>query len=632
MTTDAVNTQGALVYQYPELTVLLGPAGGDRPSTTSTFDNVYTSRVVQSASGSRLDYAELTYAVSDFLINREQPESFARMVDVRLPDASETLLHRGDYVRETVSLQSSGAESLTAQSQMRPYHFGLPLRRYDVWDPIGSSVDHIEDDIVFNPMVDDRTLFNMSSKAALVRNGRLWTHPEIGLNATSETYQEQTREEWTLRRAVEAICELLNEDEEFVRNPTFTELSVISSTAPDLRGVQIPMGTYLPQALDTLLIPHGYNWFVNYADAGTNSRPKIKVFKIGDGTGKELLLQAPDSALNLEVSNTNQLEISNGIGDSFNQVRVFGAFEEAEVTLPLYPAWPEDDDNLSADDLEKDGAYYTAGKEIVHRLWIANEAGDLDQDIQRLAQNPDIPDLSTVFRTWVPHRRTISEPLTYQGGTDNDRKDRRPIFVEYSVDSGTTWEPAKENWSIKLCPDQIGILFDGDKPPSDIVEAGDGARIRITGTILGDSRVTGFASRESFAVNGRVSEVVINRPDKFQKRHRQESGNYKSVFSDSDYNEADERDDSDAITTYAERLRDQNHYAEIDCEFRLPGWHIEYEIGDLITKIAGREISLDAAPSTAPVARYVQIVERRFENGPGGPSTVLIVDRGVQPV
>jgi hypothetical protein len=92
-------------------------------------------------------------------------------------------------------------------------------------------------------------------------------------------------------------------------------------------------------------------------------------------------------------------------------------------------------------------------------------------------------------------------------------------------------------------------------------------------------------------------------------------------------NAADERDDAADALTYAERIRDQNHFADVSCEFRLPGWHTDYEIGDLLTKIAGREISLNAAPTG--YTRYVQIVERRWEMGSGGPSTVLIVDRGL---
>jgi hypothetical protein len=121
-------------------------------------------------------------------------------------------------------------------------------------------------------------------------------------------------------------------------------------------------------------------------------------------------------------------------------------------------------------------------------------------------------------------------------------------------------------------------------------------------------------------------------PEKFQSRWRQTLGDYASVFADGTLL-ADEKDDTEEIQSYAEKLRDQNHYAELDCEFRLPGWHLEYKIGDLITKINGREISLDAAPETAPVTRYVQIVERRFElTASGGPSTVLIVDRGLEQV
>jgi hypothetical protein len=78
-------------------------------------------------------------------------------------------------------------------------------------------------------------------------------------------------------------------------------------------------------------------------------------------------------------------------------------------------------------------------------------------------------------------------------------------------------------------------------------------------------------------------------------------------------------------------VRDRSHYAEIDCEFVLPGLHLEYQIGDLISSIDGREINLDAAPSNAPDFRYPQIVERRFEFASEGPKTTLIVDRGIAP-
>lgn len=643
---DVINTTNALSFVYPEMVVLLGPTAGTPPGTTETFEDVYCSRVVQSAGGSRLDYAELTWALTESLVDRVQPSNFARMVAVQLPDSDETEIHLGDYVTESFRVDRE-AESLSAQSQMRAYHYGLPVKGYDVYNVLDSADATIDADVTFNPTIDDQTRPNMSSRTRVTMAGRLWTHADIPATAISQAYQDQVASDWTLRRAVEAICELLNPDEEFIDNPTYAELSIITASAPELRDVVCPIGTMLPQCLDILLIPHGFNWYTKYDT--TTGKPKITVFKIGSSSSapKELLMQAPGESLDLEVSNVNQFAVDNSIGDSFNQVRCLGDFEEIEVTIPLWPAWDETHDALSFEDLDKSGTEY-AGKETVGRLWIANEAGDIDPATSRFGELCKPLDLGTLPGVkWLPHRRVLGEPLTYQGGLDSEQ--RRPIMLEYSIDTldrydvAKVWAPALEGWSVKLCPDQIGILFDGDTPPEEIVTAyaAENCMLRITGTVRMDNRLEGLAERESWAVNGRIVEVVINRPDKFQKRSRCTAtsfGNgheYRSMFdiaAETTENGADERDDTDAILTYAEALRDQNHYAELTCEFRLPGWHIEYEIGDLISRIAGREISFDAAPNSAPEVRYVQVTERRFENGPGGPSTVLIVDRGIAEV
>ena len=625
MTTDAINTAGALVYVYPELTVLLGTPSGTPPGGSSTFDNVYCSRVVQSAGGSRLDYAELTYSLSDYLTDRDQPDSFSRMVEIRMPDGPKTLLHRGDYCREAYRITQSG-ETLAAQSQMRSYHFGTPVKGYDVWSPLAGAKKTIDDDIPFNPTIDDKTLFNMSSKTRTDGLARIWTHPETSQTTVSKAYQGVDRKEWTLRRAVESMCEWLNPSEEFVRNPTLVELLPLAG-APVIRNLMIPLGTKLPKALDMLLIPRGYNWYVDYDLLP--AKPKITIFKIGDGEEKTLFFQAPGESLNLETSNTNQLAIENDIGDSFNQVRVLGQFEEVEVTLPLYPAWDSANDALTAEDLVKSGTEYE-GKETVHRMWIANEAGDLDPAIFHWGMNATVPNLSTVFTTWLPHRRPIREPLTYIGGTKDPNSQRRPVMVEYSTDTGATWLPCDDTFGIKLLPDQIGILFDADSPPEDLVTAGSTGRVRITGTIFGDRRVEGLALKQTYSANGRTVEEVISVSEKFQSRWRNTAGPFRSVFLDQEPSQtADERDDTEEIQAYAELIRNQNHYAEVDCEFRLPGWHLEYKIGDLISKVEGRELNLDASPASAPVFRFPQIVQRHFENGEGGPSTVLIVDRGI---
>jgi hypothetical protein len=626
VTTDAINTTGALVQMYDELIVNIGPTDGSAPGETETFEDVYCTRVVQSAGGSRMDYAELVYGLYDHLQDRDQPSGFSRRIHVRMPDAGKTLLADCDYVGESAGVQQSG-ESLTATAQQRQYFFGGPLKYYDVHSPLSDLNAEIEDDIVFNPTVDDKTVFNMSERLRPGESfyGHLWTHPEIADTEKGEIYQEQVREEWTLKDAVESICELLNPAETFIQNTAPADLIVLND-APPLRAVTIPLGTYLPQALDMLLLPLGYSWWVNYTDEIT---PFIVFFKIGEGEEKTLFMQRVGESLNLEWSNLNQFQISNSIGDSFNDVLAMGELEEAELTFPLFPAWHAAYDETSLNDLDKASNDY-AGKETAWRLWIANEAGDIDPAVERLGQTPTVPDLRDVFTKYIPHRRTIGEPLTFLSGTqdddDDNEKQRRPIVVEYSVDGGTVWNPLPDEWSVKLCPNQIGILFDNKRVPEELYTAGDQARVRITGTIFGDSRIQYHATKQDWAVNGRTVQQVVKRPDKFQKRWRQATGDYASVLT----GPHDEKDDSDEIEDFATKLRDQNHYAEVDCEFRLPGWHLEYKIGDLISKIEGREINLDAAPANAPDYRFPQIVERRFEMTSNGPSTVLIVDRGVQ--
>lgn len=627
MAFDAINTTDALVQRYEEMVVLLGAEGGAAPNPGDTFEDVYCSTVVQSA-GSRIDYADLKWALREPLQDREQPASFARMVQVELPDVDQTRLAIGDYISEGFRVDAE-SESLVATVQLRPYHFGSPVTGYRVWDAIDDTQRMIADDIVFNPTIDEKTVFNRSNKYRSETlgdgfSGFIWTHPELADSQVGEAYQGQTRNEWSLYEAVQSLIELLNPDQEFIARPITVDLDVLND-APPLRNVKISMGLYLPQALDKILLPLGYNHWIDY----TADKPTIMFFKIGVGEEKELLFPRSElgAVLDITEANVNRLAVDNSIGDSFNQVIVYGDFEEAEVTVPLYPAWSAVADTLDESALAKDGADYPTNQ-TVWRLWIGNEAGDIDPAVVRLGQTPTVPDFGVVFTIATPHRRTMGEPLTYQGDENLDygKKQRKPIVVEYSVNGGATWLPVEDGWTIKLCPDQIGIYFDSKDVPTELYAAGDSARVRVTGTIKSDYRCRGYAAKQSWAVNARTVEQVLMMPEKFQRRYRHTSGDFASVLS----GEADERNDLSEAEDYAEKIRDQNHYADMNCEFRLPGWHLQYKIGDLITKIAGREISIDAAPASAPVRRYVQIVERRFEMSEGGgPSTVLIVDRGV---
>ena len=657
MSTDAVNTSGLLAYSYPAMSVYLGDAGGAAPpdSSPSTFSGVWCERVVQSASGSRLDYAELRYNLNSPLQNRTQPANFARMVDVRLPSSPEIKIARGDYVKETVDVQTGG-DSLRAQSQLRPYHFGGPARGMSAVAAPDGTVTIIADDLVFNPIVDGRLIGNRSDKemAGSVSDSRTayyFTHPESLDSSLAMTQTGETRYLWTLQQAVAHLLWALSYDYDqnyraaFIDTPTTASLSIVNDsliTGPQVRDVRIPMGTYLPQALDMLLIPLGYNWYVNYDRA---TKPIVVVFKIGSGTERELKLQAVGATLNLSDSNCNQFNVENSIGDSINDVVIYGDYERKEITIALFAGWAETKDDIDAWTIQKDGDAY-ANNEDVWRLWIANEGADLD--ITPANPRPGgtvvIPYFSSLaspvtgylasnvfsYPQTVRHR-VMEPPITGAKDISTGRIQPLPHLVEYSTDSGTTWKPAEPHWSFQILPDQIGILFDGHEIPFELYEVKAAARLRITGTIASDNRIIARAPRVSAdAVNGRDVTQILIQPDKFRKASRVASGTFATRYTAAEYPHAFTTDDSAIIDEQAEAIRNQNHFADVACEFRLPGWHTHYKIGDLITKIAGREISLNAAPAGASQNRYVQIVERRFENSDnGGPSTVLIVDRGV---
>jgi len=362
----------------------------------------------------------------------------------------------------------------------------------------------------------------------------------------------------------------------------------------------------------------------------SKTKPQIVVFQKGVGEERELNFQAPGSVLDLATSNCNKYSVMRRIGDSVNQTKVIGAIERAEVTIELVRGWPTEDDKKTASQLDKsdpESEYILFP--TTWRLWVANESGDYTGT--RIEIEAAL-DLSSVFSRWLPHRREAEDPFTYQGSVDG-KKQRRQIFVEYTTDI----EALEVKWVILpddfgqpfVLPDQIGILFTGNTPPEALIGAGDKAGVRITCVVAGDAKLVGDAARKTFGpVNGRVVELVLDMPQKFRKNWVQQDGDYASTLA-LDEAGAETADDSIAITTYAEKIRDDHEVAELDCEFSLPGLHIEYKIGDLITKINGREISLDQASVDATLPRYPQITKIEWRYNPG-PETILTVDRGVR--
>lgn len=578
----------------------------------------------------------------------------------------------GDYVTESESVDAT--ETLTGQIAVMDVHFGNALDGMEYFDDgVVYATPYVvsSDEIVFNPEIDGSIRGNKSSLFSSFAH--YFIDPESGESAAALTYLGQTVSEWSLPEAVAKICAMCNPDENYIRNPVIDEGAALWTDAPAVKNVVMVTGQYLPYYLDALLHPLGYNWWVN---ANTNTvdtggddwsyqKPIITIFRKGwsPDAAKELNFQAPGEQLDLSETNVAEYTVNRKIADAYNCVRTLGGKIRVEGTFPLYPGWRNSEDAFTADELAiSDGSQYDAHK-TAHRLWICNEWAGYTGNRTEGGTYPvgDPPLFGQIFAVRMTDRsgadvvaesvsqvrkRVPEPPLTYQGSSTD--KVRRDILLQYSEDSGTTWiEVSSKIGGWAVLGDQMGIIFTDDKPPQVIMDAFEAGtlKMRMTCTVASDHNLYNAGTdsvdvSDPASVQGRQRRLTLNRADTFRHWYvlgksspdaSLDASPYVSVLAD-DVAGAEEYDDREALAEYSDaQLRNIRH-AEFDATFVLPGWHTEYKIGDLLSKINGREVGLNqSADSEDP--RYLQITGIEWElSDDDGPTTRIIVDRGINEV
>jgi hypothetical protein len=134
--------------------------------------------------------------------------------------------------------------------------------------------------------------------------------------------------------------------------------------------------------------------------------------------------------------------------------------------------------------------------------------------------------------------------------------------------------------------------------------------MRVTATVEGDTRISYSANRRDSSPNGRDIELVLDMPTKFFDRQLMKTGPLASVLNGApNTGTPDEKDDSTKIQKYAEEVQKTEDCAEVSVSVTLHGAdHPEYEIGKLIDKVDGRNLSLDANKPDEGEPRRLQIV------------------------
>lgn len=623
MPTAPTNPEIETAKPAPQIVTWLGETDASEATEENEAQKWKPLQITRRA-GSQMDYAVFAYDMGrdgarlvDDTVKVRTSQIQVRMLDEDDEPTGQALFW-GVTAKRSVEITPRN-EAQTMMARIDPHHFGNLFTAYKVYDPLDSAVTDIDQDITFNPQVDGVIEGNMSSRTTTTDAGtewKLWISPESVRLTPAQTLQGATASEWTMTDAVLSLCSLLNPQEVYITNPTREDLETIFDAAdpPNPFNVRLQRGKYLPQLLDEFLEPYGFGWYVRlgFDDAGAMTRT-IALYQRGIGDSKQLYLQEPGERL--DMAKTTLLEFGSecSIADIANVITGQGSQQEREVTIELYRGWPTSEDTLSPDQLDRT---YPGSDFVFHRnawrLWVANEAGDYTNLRTAIDPNP-IPgplDLSSVFDQWVPRRRKIEDCLT------RDANYRRlPVFIEWfdhsETDTSLQWKPL-EPGSVSILNDQIGIYFSGPTPPSYIVAQDYYARIRITGTVQGDSRLSVRKTRRETSVNKLPIELFLDLSDRFHDRSVQETGDYASVLAGSTFG-ADERDDETTMDEFVTKVRDTEDVANLQATITLHGLNFEYEIGQVLNKIEGRRITLDRLSKTDPDERFMQIVGIQYD-------------------
>lgn len=567
-------------------------------------------------------------------------------------------LHHGLIEDQHYSITPSGRE-LHLISKITNKMFGQPLygqRQLNVFSGAAlheQTMPVIANMMIFNPIVEGTVRGNMRLLADYENNRSLFIDIESVRTEEGIDYQNLPPEwievvlgvslgnpalsltNWTLAHAVRYLCVEANKDETHIANPTLASLETLFGESDGqtslLRNHGLPNGLYLPEALDNLLSPYGYSWYTDIS----GDKPKIVVVRMGDGPLKTLKLQPPGQRLNLALTNVESVDLSIEDDDLLTQLRVVGARKQVEATWELVPAWSDDLDDLDEELMFSDTPEWEDHPENhrVWRDWVLNEGADYVGVRPEITEPTDLSVALKYFGTedqnpdtksvQVKRRRFLPTLTLGDGGKPIGKIDG--VTVEYyrSDYEGNRWveiNPEEDpTWACRVLEGECGISFTGGMPPIELLDIYQSGqyfpRVRVTATIELDTPIEETYS--PVAPDAVVPmTVLVDAPDRFHSRYyiddTQDAKIKKSIYKDRvDEGElaSTKMDSTDAIAAFAMQAAQNWARATVAGTARLEGINhaTEYEIGDVIEKIEGHDLTLDGGTGYG-LPFYPQIV------------------------
>lgn len=501
------------------------------------------------------------------------------------------------------------------------------------------------------------------------------------------------RSYWSIDTAVRYLLYTENASETYVTNPEQDVIEDALVARIPIEGVafdyddlatydrktiiapNVPVtGRDLGGMVEGLIHEHGFGMTYDLTVQITGGEPlpltTIKFFS-PQGTPKKLLyLQAVGSSLSKLESNVAEMKVSRDLLPVVNNWEVHGALEKYEITVVLAPGFPMETSDGDATNLkryDKSNSGFDLSYADSYRVFVANEAGDgFYTNTSNAIDTSSYLDLETVLGIinhdgtmetspdlYVPRRRVPLSKLISRDAKGVQYKPRLYISTDYAGDypglwdgTGTWQQVTTSEWS--LLRDRIGIRITSKTPNSwnigespnagdpyraGIVKAvealsgtwGDEFFLRLTCVIEGDRVVKGYANRVSTSAT--PSDTVTRIVD---ARDRYE-GNFLAAWSE--FNEDDveliDRDDTDNATAEAEARCLATESGVMQGTFTIPYITTYYQIGDRITGIVGRGLSMRTdGNATNEVPAYPTVNGLRWNFAGEQTTTIEISDAG----
>lgn len=567
--------------------------------------------VHRSTGGGRRDHAEIEVDLSnkgtaqDWITNFAMNGAAGAAVQViAYPDGAPQLIHSGVAVLPRLEI-GEGKERLSFVSRVERWMFGAVMDGVLVWDPLTGQLITVLSDCVFNPEIDDAVLPNQSSEMRQLGLAPVMLDPESVRTPAAMEVQGDEPSFWTLQSAVAYLCWALNPVQAYVLNPA--NLALLPDDVP-LQNCRLERGKFLCDYLDELLPKYGLTWRLDLSTGAAQIAFAVR----GLGAANSVYLGPPGSSY--AGDNAAQSSIDYDVGNTINKVVVYGDWLYVESTFALSRGWPAAADTIPENELSRDSdAYQNAAlaNRQCWRNWVLNEAGDY------IGTRPELIapyDLSALFGVpTVPRRRRFLPMITL----DDDGApygDTYGAHVEYSINAGETWRPITtlEDRTCVLLERECGVRFDGFFPPAELVRAGTNAMVRVTATVRSDLRLGTIAGPDASSPLGAVSPILIDGSKSFHWRVVAPTSRYYANVESGDL-EADVADDAAALAEYADWLQQTFDLADVSGHCVIEGLDTQgaggvYDLGQLVTSINGRNISLNAQSIASGEIRFPQIV------------------------